>query len=73
MGEGEPGVDLNSPKDNSMTLSVRLVKGGHGTSLFLFCRRQYLPAGRQECRRYIIYMQNCSVPIYRGQGRRGDL
>lgn len=36
MGEGEPGVDLNSPKDNSMTLLVRLMKGGHGTSLFLF-------------------------------------
>lgn len=40
MGEGEPGVDLNSPKDNSMTLLARLMKGGHGTSLFLFCRRQ---------------------------------
>jgi len=35
MGEGEPGEDLSTRRDNSMTLLIWCKKGGHGTSLFL--------------------------------------
>jgi hypothetical protein len=34
MEEEEPGEDRSSLRGNSMTLSVRFKKGGHGTSLF---------------------------------------
>jgi hypothetical protein len=66
MGEGERDEDRSTLKGNSMTVLIRFKKGGHGTSFF------YSIVG-SKCRRYIIYMENCSVPIYRGQGRRGDL
>ena len=36
MGEGEPDVGHNSPRDSSMTIRVLSGKGGHGTSLFCF-------------------------------------
>jgi hypothetical protein len=34
MGEEERGEDRSFLRGNSMTVSVRLKKGGHGTSLF---------------------------------------
>jgi hypothetical protein len=59
MGGEEPEEDRSTLRGNSMTLSIRFKKGGHGTSFF------YSVVG-SKCRRYIIYMENCSVPIYRG-------
>jgi hypothetical protein len=34
MGEEEQGADLNTLRGNSVTLFIRLQKGGHGASLF---------------------------------------
>ena len=65
MGEEEPGEDRSTLKGNSMTILILFKKGGHGTSLFCY-------VVGIKCRRYIICMES-SVPIYRGQGRRGDL
>ena len=36
MDEGVPGEDRNTLRDNSMTILIRLKKGGHGTSLFYY-------------------------------------
>ena len=65
MGEEEPDEDRSSLRGNSMILLIQFKKGGHGTSLFCY-------VVGIKCRRYIICKES-SVPIYWGQGSRGDL
>jgi hypothetical protein len=47
MDEGAPGEDRNTLRDNSMTLSIRFKKGGHGTSLFYSVAGVYRGRGRR--------------------------
>lgn len=41
MGGGEPGAGPNTRKDSSMTLLIRVEKGGRGTSLFYKYAERY--------------------------------